>query len=147
MSPGQSAPILPRPHRIHGNGSLRLRGDGEASLELDGSAHASVLLRGDTTFSFAGTSGAKRMPAPGELLWVAAVGTLTVRGRAIDVRVYGGRVLAWATGRLEADLCGQGEVEAPRGDVIGWGVRPRTLRLEHGAAVEVPPSAAGGAAA
>jgi len=133
-------PILPRPHRVHGLGRVGFTGEGEVVVELDGHADATVRIAGDTTFSFESLDGSeppRRMPRPGELMWVGAKGRLTVRGHGIDLRVAG-RVTASAVGRFDLALDGDGEVESARGDVVGWGLRARTLRVDRTPSFTVP---------
>lgn len=138
-------PILPRPHRVHGRGSVGFTGEGEVVVELDGHADATVRIAGDTAFSFESADGSggdggeppRRMPRPGELMWVGAKGRLTVRGHRLDLRVVG-RVTASAVGRFDLALDGDGEVESARGDVVGWGLRARTLRVDRTPSFTVP---------
>ena len=142
----QSTPILPSPYRLRGTGTLRLRGAGEIVLDLDGKGRVELAIRGDVVFHLEGEAGG-RIARPGETVFLAARGSLSIHGSEVDVRFSGGAVRALVLGGFEAFVDGRGEIDSPRGGRIGWGLHPRTLRLERGAAIDASAPPSSGAAA
>ncbi|MHC5012289.1 MAG: hypothetical protein ACYTG6_15320 [Planctomycetota bacterium] len=132
-----SPPILARPHRLRGLGSVRVQGTGELAFRLGGSGRIDVKQLQETTFHFepagdAAAHGVRRFPGPDTLVIIAARGTLTLTGDRIDVSFRDGRVDLEARGDFQVALEGRGAWDAPDGARRTWGLRPERVDLHPG---------------
>ena len=74
-------------------------------------------------------------------------GSLSIHGQDVEIEFRDGEAIVYVTGRFDVLLDGRGEVESARGHRIGWGLRPRTVRIDGFLLADAPPAAGDGVAA
>ena len=127
-SPRDSTPILAKPSRLCGTGTVRLCGSGLMALDLYGEGQVVICRRRRAQIAFDG-EGHRRDPGPDCMILVEARGTLTVSGTDLDVEFRGGLVGVLVSGMFDVTLNGHGEIETPEGERTGWGLHGKAVHL------------------